>query len=313
MPNKSENPVAVYGALIANLVIAISKFFAAYFTKSSAMLSEGIHSVVDTGNEIFLLLGLQKSKKPVDELHPFGYGKELYFWSFIVAVLIFGIGGGMSFYEGIKHIISPEIIKNPSWNYLVLGVAFISDGTSWTIALKEFFKEKKKSENIWEALRSSKDPTTITVLLEDTADLAGLIIAAVGIYLGHLFNNPYLDGAASILIGVVLTLVAFFLAYESKELLVGESINKDMLKNIDAITTNDPAVKKTNMVLSMYLGPDEVLLNMELEFNSDISMSDLSLIINRLEDKIHQEFSEVKQVFIKAGTTGRKNRDQKLL
>jgi cation diffusion facilitator family transporter len=300
MSEKSESPVAVYGALTANLIIAVSKFIAAYFTRSSAMLSEGIHSVVDTGNEIFLLIGIKKSKRLPDEIHPFGYGKELYFWSFIVAVLIFGIGGGMSFYEGIKHIISPEEMRNPFWNYIVLAVAFISDGISWFIGMKVFFKEKG-SEGFFSALKSTKDPTTATVVLEDSADLAGLIIAASGIYLGHVFNNPYFDGAASILIGIVLTAVALFLAFESKELLLGESVKRTDAKVIREIAFKNNSVRKLNKIMTMHIGPDQVLLNMDIEFNPDLSLSEVSSIVESIEKEIKDNFPEITQIFIETG------------
>ncbi|MGE5498828.1 MAG: cation diffusion facilitator family transporter, partial [Syntrophothermus sp.] len=234
MSQKNESPIAVYGALVANLVIASAKLIAATVTGSSAMLSEAIHSFVDTGNEVFLLIGIHKSKKPADELHPFGHGKELYFYSLVVAVLIFGLGGGMSFYEGIKHINNPSEIKDPMWNYVVIAIAFVSESTSFFIAMREFMKEKGK-RTFFHALLTSKNPTNYTVLLEDAAAIAGLIIAALGIYLGHTLKNPYLDAIASILIGCVLTIVAFFLAFESKQLLIGESAEREVVQKIKEI------------------------------------------------------------------------------
>ncbi|MGE5621210.1 MAG: cation diffusion facilitator family transporter [archaeon] len=301
MSQKSESPVAVYGALIANLVIAAAKFTAASITRSSAMLSEAIHSFVDTGNEVLLLLGIKKSKKPPDELHPFGHGKELYFWSLVVAVLIFGLGGGMSFYEGIKHINTPSEIRDPFWNYIVIGVAFISENVSLSIALREFLKEKGDNK-FFHALLTSKNPTNYTVLLEDAAAVAGLIIAALGIYFSHKLNNPYIDAAASLLIGAVLTLVALFLAFESKQLLIGESAGRFVVQKIKEIANNDPAVKDTSKILTMHIGPDEVLLNMEIEFQSNVLLTELPVVISRLEEKITSIFPEVKQIFIEAGS-----------
>lgn len=272
MSKKQESPVAVYGALLANLVIASAKLAAALFTGSSAMLSEAIHSFVDTGNEIFLLIGIHRSKKPPDELHPFGHGKEIYFYSLVVAILIFGLGGGMSFYEGIKHLNNPTELRDPFWNYIVIAIAFVSESTSFSIALKEFLKEAG-NRSFFHALLTSKNPTNYTVLLEDAAAIAGLIIAVLGIYLGHTLKNPYLDGTASILIGCVLTVVALFLAFESKQLLIGESAESQVVQKIKEITNSDPAVKDTNKILTMHIGPDEVLLNMEIQFNKNVLLT----------------------------------------
>ena len=301
MSKKPESPVAVYGALTANLIIAAAKFAAATITGSSAMISEAIHSFVDSGNEVFLLIGIHKSKKPPDELHPFGYGKELYFYSLVVAILIFGLGGGMSFYEGIKHISSPAEIRDAFWNYIVIAVAFISESISFSIAFREFLKEKGGRKFI-HALIASKNPTNYTVLLEDAAAIAGLIIAVVGIYLGHTLNNPYLDAAASLLIGVVLTVVALFLAFESKQLLIGESAERQVIQKIKEITNSDPAVKDTNKILTMHIGPDVVLLNMEIQFNKDVLITELPEVISRLEDKITESYPEIRQIFIEAGS-----------
>lgn len=301
MSKKPESPVAVYGALIANLVIASAKLAAALFTGSSAMLSEAIHSFVDTGNEIFLLIGIHRSKKPPDELHPFGHGKELYFYSLVVAVLIFGLGGGMSFYEGIKHINEPTEIRNPFWNYIVIAIAFVSESISFSIALREFLKEKGNRSFI-HALITSKNPTNYTVLLEDAAAIAGLIIAVTGIYLGHTLRNPYLDAVASLLIGCVLTVVALFLAFESKQLLIGESAESQAVQKIKEITNSDPSVKDTNKILTMHIGPDQVLLNMEIQFKKDVLLTDLPEVISRLENKITSQYPEVQQIFIEAGS-----------
>ncbi|HEX2960484.1 MAG TPA: cation diffusion facilitator family transporter [Ignavibacteriales bacterium] len=301
MSQNNESPVAVYGALAANLVIAAAKLIAATVTGSSAMLSEAIHSFVDTGNEVFLLVGIHKSKKPPDELHPFGHGKELYFYSLVVAVLIFGLGGGMSFYEGIKHINSPSEIRDPFWNYVVIAIALVSESISFYIALREFIKEKGK-RTFFHALITSKDPTNYTVLLEDAAAIAGLIIAALGIYLGHTLENPYLDAIASLLIGCVLTIVALFLAFESKQLLIGESAEREVVQKIKEITNADPSVSNTDKVLTMHIGPDEILLNMEIQFNKDVLLTELPEVISRLEDKITSCYPEVQQIFIEAGS-----------
>ncbi|WP_242065105.1 cation diffusion facilitator family transporter [Nostoc sp. FACHB-133] len=204
----------IFAAIGANLAIAITKFIAASITGSSAMISEGIHSIVNTSDQLLLLLGISRSQKPAYDIHPFGYGQELYFWTFIVAILIFAIGGGMSIYEGITHLIKPSSLEDPMWNYIVLGVAILLEGYSWTVALKEFLPTKGK-QNFWQAIKNSKDPTVITILFEDTAAISGLLVALIGIFLGHLFNNVYFDGIASIIIGIILAVVAVVLARES--------------------------------------------------------------------------------------------------
>ena len=218
----ASSKFVIYAAIGANLAIAIMKFVAAALTGSSAMVSEGIHSLVDTGNGGLLLFGIHKSKQPADATHPFGYGKELYFWSLIVAVLIFGVGGGISIYEGIAHLLHPRPLEDPFWSYLVLGFAAVFEGLVFVIAFRAFQALKGEDESIWQAIKSSKDPTTFTVLFEDAAAMLGLIFAFVGIFLAYQFENPYLDGVASVCIGLLLAAVAVVLAYESKGLLVGE-------------------------------------------------------------------------------------------
>ena len=289
----------ILAAIIANLAIAVIKFIAAAITGSSAMLSEGIHSAVDTGNELLLLLGVRLSQKPADESHPFGYGQELYFWTLIVALFIFAIGGGMSIYEGINHIISPVPLEDPLWNYVVLGLAVFFEGYSWTVALKELLATKSE-ENIWQAIRSSKDPTIFTILLEDSAALLGLAIAFAGIFFGHLLNNPYLDGVASILIGIILAMVALFLVYESKGLLIGEGADPQTVASLKNITQADPAVKKVVRVLTLYFSPQEVLLNLEIQFQQNLSTEKLAVAVERLEKQIRQEHPEIKQIFVEA-------------
>ena len=219
----TESRTAIFAAIAGNLAIAATKLIAAFFTGSSAMLSEGIHSLVDTGNGGLLLLGLRKSQKPADANHPFGHGKELYFWSLVVAILIFALGGGMSVYEGVTHL-SHAQLHDPTWNYVVLGFAIVFESFSFYFAYKAFRKEMS-GQGVFKTIRASKDPTTFTVLFEDTAALLGLVVAFLGIFLGHQLNNPYLDGVASIVIGVILAVVAGFLAFESKGLLIGEGVD----------------------------------------------------------------------------------------
>ncbi len=289
----------IYAAMAANFAIAIIKFIAASITGSSAMLSEGIHSVVDTGNELLLLLGIRLSKKPADEGHPFGYGPELYFWTLIVALFIFAIGAGMSIYEGINHLQQPEPLTDPFWNYVVLGLAVIFEGYSWNIALQAFLASKNE-DNLWKAIRASKDPIIFTILLEDTAALIGLFVAFLGVFSGHLLHNVYLDGVASIVIGVILTGIAILLASESKGLLIGEGANPETIASITNITTDDPAVEKVIRVLTLHFGPEEILLNLEIQFIEELETEELAIAVERLETAIRSQHSEVQNIFIEA-------------
>jgi cation diffusion facilitator family transporter len=300
MPVSSERPITVYGAIAANAVIGLSKFAAGIISGSSAMLSEAIHSVVDTGNELLLLLGIHRSRRPADELHPFGHGKELYFWTLIVAILLFGLGGGMSIYEGISHLRHPAEIKDPVWNYVVLGIAFVAEGTSWAIALNKLLRNRKPGQGIWDALRASKNPAVFVVLAEDSAALLGIWVAFLGVLLGHALRNPYLDGAASIIIGLILATVAGFLAYESRDLLVGESADPDVLQSIRRLAEADPAVVDVSRPLTMHFGPDQVLLNLDIEFRPDLSAAEITAAVDRLEAGIRKERPSIKRIFIEA-------------
>ena len=288
----------VYSALAANLLIAITKFIAASVTGSSAMISEGIHSLVDTSNEVLLLLGIRKSKKPADSKRPFGYGKELYFWAFVVSILIFGLGGGISFYEGVTHLQHPSEITNPSWNYVVLATAFVFDGISFITARKEFNRQRG-SIPFWRAVKLSKDPSTFVVLFEDAADLLGLLVAFLGVYLGHQFNNPYFDGIASIMIGVILTAVSLLLTRESRSLLMGESVDENILKRVAVITEADKSVAKVIATpLSMYMGPEEIILLMPIVFHADVTASEVTESIDRIRSVIQAEFPSITKIFI---------------
>jgi cation diffusion facilitator family transporter len=289
----------IYAAMAANFAIAIIKFIAASITGSSSMLSEGIHSVVDTGNELLLLLGLRLSKKPADDSHPFGYGQELYFWTLIVALFIFAIGGGMSIYEGIRHISHPEPLTDPRWNYGVLGLAVIFEGYSWNVALQQFLASKNE-DSFWKALRASKDPTIFTILIEDSAALIGLFVAFLGVLSGHLLGNIYLDGVASIVIGVILCGVALLLAIESKGLLIGEGATAETVASIRKITNNDPSVEKVMKVLTLHFGPQEILLNLEIKFIDDLETEELAIAVERLETSIRTQHSEIQNIFIEA-------------
>jgi cation diffusion facilitator family transporter len=295
----SENPVVVYGAIASNFIIAVAKFVAAYFSGSSAMLSEGIHSLVDTGNESLLLLGIHRSKKPADELHPFGHGMELYFWSLIVAIALFGMGGGMSLYEGVTHLQHGVEIADPRWSYAVLAIAFVAEGTSWTIALRTLLKERR-GRSLWRTIRYSKDPSVYTVLAEDTAALLGVVVAFLGVFVGHRFETHYADGSASILIGMILAAVALFLAYESRSLLTGEGADVRIIERICELAQADPAVERVRRPLTMYFGPREVLLNLDVEFQPELSAREVTQAVDRLESKIRQAEPVIKRIFIES-------------
>ncbi len=295
----SESRTAIFAAIAGNLAIAATKFVAAGFTGSSAMLSEGIHSVVDTGNGALLLLGVRKSQKPADSTHPFGHGMELYFWSLVVAILIFALGGGMSVYEGVTHLAHPHHSQDPTWNYVVLGFAIVFESISFSFAIKAFRKEKG-DRGVWQTIHGSKDPTTFTILFEDTAALLGLLVAFVGIFLGHQLNKPYLDGVASITIGVILGIVAGFLAYESKGLLIGEGVNPETLASIRAIAGADPSVAEVRKALTMHFGPQEVLLTLGIGFQKELTAAEIAEAIDGLEKKIRDRHPEIKYIFIEA-------------
>ena len=293
----AASKVPIYTALFANLAIAITKFIAASVTGSSAMISEGIHSLVDTGNEVLLLLGIHKSHKPADQKRPFGYGKELYFWAFIVSLLIFAVGGGISIYEGITHIMHPELIEKPIWNYVVLGIAIVFDGISFYTAIKEFNRQRG-SLPFWQAVRLSKDPSTFVVLFEDAADVIGLIIAFLGIFLGHQLQNPYLDGIASILIGLLLVAVSGLLAKESRSLLMGESADEEQLHAVVTLTTADASVARVLRPLSMHLAPEEIILILTVVFQEHLSSSEVAASVSRIRATIQQEHPDFRQIFI---------------
>ncbi len=294
----TESRTAIFAAIAGNLAIAATKLIAAFFTGSSAMLSEGIHSLVDTGNGGLLLLGLRKSQKPADANHPFGHGKELYFWSLVVAILIFALGGGMSVYEGVTHL-SQAQLHDPTWNYVVLGFAIVFESFSFYFAYQAFRKEMS-GQGVFKTIRASKDPTTFTVLFEDTAALLGLVVAFLGILLGHQLNNPYLDGVASIVIGIILAVVAGFLAFESKGLLIGEGVDPAVLASIRSIAGADPAVEEVRKSLTMHFSPSDVLLTLDIRFKKDLTAEEIATGVERLEKEIRDQHPEIQHIFIEA-------------
>lgn len=289
----------IIAALIGNTAISITKFFAAFTTGSSAMLSEGIHSLVDTGNQILLLYGLKQAKKPADEEFPFGHGKEIYFWSFVVAILIFAVGSGVSIYEGILHVIHPAEIKNPMVNYIVLSLALIFEGGAWYFAFKEFGKVKGKRGYI-EAVQRGKDPSMFVVLFEDSAAMLGLLIALLGIWLTQVTGIAIFDGIASILIGLILGGTAIWLAVETKGLLIGEGANKEVTDNIRRIAEAFEEVEKVNELLTMHMGPEFILVNISIRFKRGQLTRQLETVIQELDSAIKAEHEIVKRIFIEA-------------
>jgi len=303
MGGMASRRTVVYAAIAANLAIAATKFAAAAVTRSSAMRSEAIHSLVDTGNGLLVLVGLRRSRKPADSDHPFGHGLELYFWSFLAAIFIFAVGGGMSLYEGIAHLRRPEPLGDPLWGYLVIGAAAIFEGISWAVALRGL-RAAAKGRDLWTALRDSKDPSRFIVLFEDSAALTGLVVAAGGMALSHHFRNPRWDGAASIVIGLILMAVAIFLALDSRRLLIGETAHPRIVRSIRSIVESDPATVRTGDPLTMHLGPEGVLVNLDVQFRRGLSAGELEQAVDRLEDRIRRAHPEVERIFLEARSLG---------
>lgn len=293
----AKNNKSIYAALAANLLIAITKFAAGTVTRSAAMISEGIHSVVDTLNQVLLLYGLRKSRKPPDQAHPFGYGKELYFWSFIVSILIFSLGGGLSIYHGIQFLANPVEPGDPTVNYIVLGASFVFEGISLAIAMKEF-NQVRGDLGWWAAIVRSKDPASFLVLFEDAAAVLGLVIVFVFMMIGHTFDIPAMDGVASIAVGALLVAVSLVLGRESRSLLMGEGIAPDTQKKIKTLAEKDEAVLKVNNVLSTYQSPEEVVLMLIVSFEANLDTEDISRAITRIRADIKQEFDKVEFVII---------------
>lgn len=290
---------AIYAALFGNLLIAVTKFSASVVTGSSAMLAEGIHSLVDSGNQLLLLLGIKKSKQPPDEQFPYGHGKEIYFWSFVVAIMIFAVGAGISIYEGIHSILDPHPVHNPAINYIVLGLSMVFEGFAWYFAWKEFNKSKGE-RGYYEAIRKEKNPILFVVLFEDSAAMLGLLIAFLGIAGSQLTGIYLLDGVASILIGLILALTAAWLAYETKGLLIGESADQEIIEGIRRISTGNDGIKSINEILTLHMGPDYILVNISINFKNSLQAGNIEQIIHSINQKVKIKFPRVKRIFIEA-------------
>ena len=297
--SSSSNKTVIFAALAGNLAIATTKLVAALFTGSAAMMSEAIHSAVDTGNQVILLIGLNRAARPATESHPFGHGLQLYFYTFVVAVLIFGVGAVISILHGIERIQNPEAIENAWINYVILGLSVLFEGASWTVAFKAFNVERA-GRPFFDVIRSSKDPTVFTVLFEDTAALAGLVVALVGVVAATVFDLPMLDGVASVIIGLILALTAGFLAFESQSLLTGEAADPDTRAGIRAIATAEPGVEGLNDARTMHFGPNEILVALSLDFRNDLSAADVEDTVARLEQKIRAAYPQAGRIYVEA-------------
>ncbi|NLS28811.1 Ferrous-iron efflux pump FieF [Sphingomonas sp. S2M10] len=290
--------LVLYAALAANIGIAVAKFVAAAITASSSMLTEGVHSLVDSLNQILLLYGQRRAKRPPDAEHPFGYGRELYFWAFVVAILIFGLGAGVSVYEGWLHILDPEPLRDPLVNYIVLGVATVMEGASWVIAVREF-RTNKGDCGWWKAIRESKDPAGFIVLFEDSAALAGLIVAAIGVWASHAWRDPRIDGAASIAIGVILAAVATLLAREAKGLLIGERANPDLIAQVRAMLEAEPRITGVNHVRTIHTAPDRVFVAISADFDDGLAMGEAETLIERIEARLKAALPQLSSIYIR--------------
>ena len=296
--------LVLYAALAANLGIAAAKFVAAAITGSSAMLTEGFHSVVDSTNQILLLYGQKRAARPADDLHPIGYGRELYFWSFVVAILIFAAGAGVSILEGVSHIRAPEPIAKPIVNYVVLGVSAALEGSSWIVAVREFGKGKG-DYGWWEAIRRSKDPATFITLFEDSAAIAGLALAAIGVALSQATGDPRFDGVASIAIGALLAVVAVILARESKNLLIGERADGRLIRAVADGFHTRPEVTNVGKVMTVHTGPEAVFVAVEVDFEDAVPVGRIEAMIAEVEAELREEWPEVSSLFVKPAAGAR--------
>ena len=292
-----KSRLLLYISLAVDILIAISKFIAAAVTGSSSMVAEGIHSVIDACSQLLLLWGIRTSQRVPDKVRPFGYGKELYFWSFIVSLVIFILGGCISFYEGLMRLERPAVNESQSWNYIVLAIAFIFTMVSLTSALKVFNKQRGRTP-FFEAITESKDPSTFIVLLGDVGDMLGIGVAFLGVFLGQLFHNPHYDGIASMMIGIIMIAISLLLVRESKSLLMGETTSRKTLRKIVALTEADAAVVKVKKHFSMYMAPEEILLQLNTVFKDNLNTRQITDAIERITKVIQQEFPRIKQIFI---------------
>ena len=297
MARLSSSKIVIYAALSGNLLIAVTKFAAAGWTGSSAMLSEGVHSLVDTGNQALMLYGIHRSMLPPDADHPLGYGRELYFWSFIVALLIFALGAGISIYEGVVHIQNPSAITDSTVNYVVLGLSFVFESATWFVAWREFSKQKG-SLGVLDAVIRSRDPTTFLVLFEDSAALLGILIAFAGTLAAQLLEAPIFDGVASIGIGLVLAATALFLARESKGLLIGEPARREIVRSISEIAKSNDNVSGVDRLVTVHLAPNQIVVALDVEFMDNMLTTQVEEAAAKLESSIKSAHPDVIALFL---------------
>lgn len=300
----SGSRTVIFAALVGNTLIAVTKLAAAALSGSSAMLSEGIHSLVDTGNQGLLLLGLHRGARKADPAHPFGYGKKVYFWSFVVAILIFAVGAGVSIYEGIHHLRHPQPVTRVGINYLVLGLAFVFEIIPWGIAVREFNKTRR-GMSLPRAVHESKDPSTFVVLFEDSAALLGIVVAFLGIFLGQLTGWVWLDGAASVVIGLILAVTAWVLAVETKDLLIGESARPEVVAGVRDLAAGLDGVEKVNEVVTLHMGPEFILVNLSLDYSDTLTSRQVEEATTDLSGRIKKRWPRVKKVFVEAESLAR--------
>ena len=296
---------AIYAALIGNVLIAATKGVAAAITGSSSMLSEAVHSAVDTGNALLLLYGLKRAAKPPDQRHPYGYGRELYFWCFVVALLVFALGAGISIWEGIDHIRHPEPIDRPIVNYVVLGLAFLFEGTSWWFGWKSFSASRRGSDGLWASITDSKDPTNFMVLFEDSAALLGIVFAAAGTFLSIRLGDPRIDGVASILIGLVLAAVAVVLGRESKELLIGERAPPELSEAIRQTAAEESCVVEVVDIITSQLAPNQVIATLGVVIDESLRVAEVEQLIHRIEKSIRAKHPQLFRVFVRPQSRSR--------
>jgi len=297
MATRGGSTTVIYAALVGNALIAMTKFAAGTYTGSSAMLSEAIHSLVDTGNQGLLLFGIARARRPADEAHPFGYGMELYFWAFVVAILIFGLGAGVSFYEGFHKLAAPTPVTNFGVNYAVLAMAMVFEGAAWMVAFRAF-NHARGNRGFLEEVRRSKDPTVFTVLFEDSAAMLGLAAATLGLLATQFLHLEWADAGASIVIGVILSLTALGLAYETKGLLTGEAASAATVKAVREMAMAEPMVRALNELRTMHFGPNDILATLSLDFEDRSSLEDIEQTVARLERQIKERFPDITRVFL---------------
>lgn len=293
----SKSRIVVYAALVGNGAIAIAKFFAAAITGSSALLAEGVHSVADTGNQALMLLGLKRAEKPADRTHPFGYGKEVFFWGFVAAIVLFALGAGLSIYEGVTHLLHPAELKDPLPNYIVLGFAAVFEAGATSFAVRELLR-RKGGRGVIETIRESKDPSLFVVLFEDCAALVGIAVAAIGVFLADRTGNPAFDAGASIVIGLILAVVSLWLAWETRGLLVGEAARTSLLEGVRRIVREDESIERVGKLLTMHMGPEKVLVVMSVDFRPDLPAEEIVHAAAELERRIRSEHETVGWVFL---------------